>query len=320
MKDSKIYENIFEAIRFFEPTHPILDHPDTPGGLVRHQNFTLMGMEDGTVGAFALNWNMNYYRGENKDFPSCKPILYRITDWAERVICQIKAWDFILFLQEIPEIKAKIAQKEYIDFWALAQHYEFPTAMLDLTNDIMVAAFFAVHYIDPVTKQFAIKEDGLGQIRSYTGFCIPDGKLRPVGLQPLARPGLQSGFGLWLSEGEDLADQCVTVRFRHSKEANEEFRQSILGGPNMFMPKEPIGELAERIQKTNVVTRMAMEKYCEENGEDVDKIEQMLCAKGIYLADAPVVCWEMLKSLLVLYSMHIVRGGENVRQQPEECS
>ena len=299
MKDSTVCDNIYEAIRVFEPNHPVLDHSDMPGGLVRHQNFTLLKMDDGTVGAFALDWNMTFYRGENQDFPTCRPNLYRISDPQERMIAQIKAWDFILFLQQSPDIEAGLEQKQYIDFWALAQHYEFPTAMLDLTNDIMVAAFFAVSYTNPATGRFEVKEEGLGQLRQYTGFIVPDGKLRPIGLQPLARPGLQSGFGLWLPEEEDLADQCTTVRFRHSREANEKFMQSILGGIESFLPQEPIVGLAEKIKMTNVVTSMALQRYCEENGEDIAKAEQILRKKNIYVADAPVVCWEMLASLPV---------------------
>ena len=299
MKDSTVCDNIYEAIRIFEPNHPILNHSDRPGGLVRHQNFTLLTMDGGTVGAFALDWNMTFYRGENQDFPTCRPNLYRISNPEARMIAQIKAWDFILFLQQSPDIKAKLEQKQYIDFWALAQHYEFPTAMLDLTNDIMVAAFFAVSYTNPATRQFEVKEEGVGQLRRYTYFGAPNDKFRPIGLQPLARPGLQSGFGLWLSEEEDLAEKCITVRFRHSKEINEEFMQSILGGTDIFFPNEPVSGLAKKIKMTNVVTSMALQKYCEENSEDIAKAEQVLREKNIYLADAPVVCWEMLMSLPV---------------------
>lgn len=301
MKDStiSIYDNIYEAIRAFEPNHPVLERPDTPGGFVRHQRFESLRMDDGTYGAFALNWSMNYYRGENEDFPSCKPHLFRLSTPEERIISQIKAWDFILFLQQSEEIKVKLAQKQYINFEALAQHYEFPTAMLDLTNDIMVAAFFAVSCLNPATRQYEAKTEGLGQIRQYVGFIVPDGRLRPIGLQPLARPGLQSGFGLWLPEEEDLADQCTTVRFKHSREANEEFMQSILSGIGAFLPDEPIVGPAEKIKMTNMVTSMAVQKYCEENGEDIVKVEQILKEKNIYLSDAPVVCWEMLASASV---------------------
>ena len=47
---------------------------------------------------------------------------------------------------------------------------------------------------------------------------------------------------------------------------------------------------------TNVVTSMAVQKYCEENSEDIARIEQILKEKNIYLSDAPVVRWEMLAS------------------------
>lgn len=297
MSSSIVYDNIFEAVRAIDPNHALLNHEGVIGGMVRHQQFTCLDMGDGRVGAFPLELSPMYYRGESGLYDTCYSNLQRIADEEERLIWQLKTLDFILLLKRHPRIQSGLEQNEYIEFQALAQHYGFPTNMLDLTNDLVVAAYFATHEVNAVTGEFQVKTEGIGQIRYSCEFFMPQGRLVPVGLQPLARPGQQSAFGIFLGEKEDYAAGSASVRFRQSPQENQKLHQSVLGGPQMFFPEEPVTGLADRIKTANVVTREAVEAYCSESGHRAAKLEEFLEKKGIYIVDAPVASWLMLLDL-----------------------
>lgn len=297
MSSSIVYDNIFEAVRAIDPNHALLNHEGVIGGMVRHQQFTCLDMGDGRVGAFPLELSPVYYRGESGLYDTCYSNLQRIAGEEERLIWQLKTLDFILLLKRHPRIQSGLEQNEYIEFQALAQHYGFPTNMLDLTNDLVVAAYFATHEVNAVTGEFQVKTEGIGQIRYSCEFFMPQGRLVPVGLQPLARPGQQSAFGIFLGEKEDYAAGSASVRFRQSLQENQKLHQSVLGGPQMFFPEEPVTGLADRIKTANAVTREAVEAYCTENGHRAAKLEQFLEKKGIYIVDAPVASWLMLLDL-----------------------
>lgn len=295
MKDTIVYDNIYKAIETLEPAHVILQNEGKLGGLIRHQNFTLLDMGDGTVGAFPLELSMRYYRGENDEYGHCYSNLHRILDETDRIIWQIKTEDFMLLLKKHVEIQRKIAQKEYVAFTALAQHYEFPTNMLDVTNDLLVAAYFATHVISPVTGEWEIRAEGLGRIRWSIENMAPVGRLVPIGMQAFARPGAQSAFGIYLEEGEDYGAESGSVLFRQDGAANEQFHQTILGGPQLFFPEEGISGLAERIKQAACVTAEAVEAFCQNTGNDRADVEELLRKKGIAIVDAPVADWCMLQ-------------------------
>lgn len=316
MSSSIVYDNVFEAIRAISPNHVVLNKEGVTGGMVRHQQFTCLDMGDGRVGAFPLELSPMYYRGESGLYDTCYSNLQRIADEEERLVWQLKTLDFISLLKRHPQIQKGLEQNEYIEFQALAQHYGFPTNMLDLTNDLVVAAYFATHEIDTATGELRIKTEGIGRIRYSCEFFVPQGRLVPVGLQLLARPGKQSAFGIFLGEKEDYAVSSASVQFKHSLQENQKLHQSVLGGPQLFFPDEPVTGLAERIKTAHVVTREAVEAYCsgvtiqdrpQPNREDTEQLsgsnrdakqmEEFLKEKGIYVVDAPVASWLMLRDL-----------------------
>lgn len=91
------------------------------------------------------------FRGENKQYqqtiPSLNRILVHISDPKEqelyRAIAYMRKWQFASLIWQInvvPYWEAKLSDNHYD---ALAQHYGFPTHLLDLTNDFRTALFFA---------------------------------------------------------------------------------------------------------------------------------------------------------------------------------
>lgn len=304
--NEKVYDDIFEAIHELEPGNPIYNCKAYGGSMIRHQIATLLKMSDGSVGAFILNPSMQYYRGENDIYPTCKANLFRIKDKEDRIIEQIKAEDFILFLKDCPENDMWLKQYGRIDYTALAQHYDFATNMLDVSNDIIVAAFFATHYFDKEKLQYVVKSEGEGRIRWTFGLPEPEGRIHFIGLQPFARPGRQSGYGIFMSEDDDFAKMGGSLRFRQNYEMNMKFSRSILQG-EMFLPFEHIMQFVKIMKDSPCVTSMAVQQYCKEHKAAEEDIRQILEKKKIMIVDVPVVGYEMLSSLQMTPGRQIKR-------------
>lgn len=292
---TKICDNIFEAIHQLDPHNIIFNNDIRSGGLSHHPRYTYIDMGDGTIGACTLNHSLLYFRGECNLYDHCYSSLDRIKSEDDKMVCQIRTQDFILLLKRNPEIQAAIEHKEYVDFTALAQHYGFPTKMLDVTNDILIAAYFATHDTNPLSGAFEIKKSGIGRIRWSIEHIRPTGRLGIVGMQPLARPGAQNAFGIYLGEKEDYAESSYSIEFIQDPTANEDFHKVILGGPQMIYPNENVNILVNRIQNSTCVTTQAVTTYCQEYGKQREDVFGILQSKNIYVVDAPIADWCLLQ-------------------------
>ncbi len=103
------------------------------------------------------------FRGENQMFPASVPSLNRTLSQFEdeterelyRAVSYLRKNEFgnlIWQIDVVPYWEAKISD---VNYDALAQHYGFETHLLDLTNDIRIALFFATCKYDPVTHTYA---------------------------------------------------------------------------------------------------------------------------------------------------------------------
>ena len=110
----------------------------------------------------------------------------------------------------------------YVDYLALAQHYGISTNLLDLTSDKMIAAFFAcTGYNRRDDKYYPYSKRGKGVFYVYRDRNIfsENSRLSCVGLQPLSRPGAQSGYVVSLNREEDFNLLCSeAISFAHDKQ------------------------------------------------------------------------------------------------------
>ena len=102
------------------------------------------------------------FRGEVQNFHRSVPSLNRLLkdgmDEREkelnRVIAHLRKWQFGNLLWNINIVPYWEAKLSDINLDALAQHYGFPTHLLDLTNDFKAALFFATCKYVPETDSF----------------------------------------------------------------------------------------------------------------------------------------------------------------------
>ena len=305
MADIERFDNIVEAIKHLEPNHILGSCLERDGVAVKHSRFEYITMPDGRIAALSMGWNFTYYRGENKQYSTCKASLHRIAGRDNKIAALLKSYDFMVFLETLPEVQFFVEGGGYYVPWALAQHYEFTTPMIDLTSEIAVAAFFATHYYDRVSKSFMLVKEGIGRIRGVTTIIDPEliGPLQPIGMQPFARPDRQDGFGYWIPETEDFADHSFCVEFIQDPAVNLRLKTAMMGGADYFFPNEQLAQMASIIKNTNAVTSMAIERMLSDIAEGnsyispivtIDDIERVIKECNIFVVDAPVICPEAM--------------------------
>lgn len=305
MADIERFDNIVEVIRYLEPNHILGGCLERDGVAVKHSRFEYVTMPDGRVAALSMPGNLTFYRGENKCFSSCKASLYRIPSRDDRIAALLKSYDFMAFLASLPEVQSFINDGGYYVPWALAQHYEFATPMIDLSSEIAVAAFFATHYYDRVSKQFLLVREGIGRIRGITSIMDPElhGPLQPIGMQPFARPDRQDGFGFWIPESEDFTEYSFCVEFVQVPAVNLRLKTAMMGGADYFFPNEQLAQMASIIKNTNAVTSMAVEGMLADISAGhsyitpavvKDDINRVIKERNLFVVDAPVICSEAM--------------------------
>lgn len=300
MPDIRRFDNIVEAIGYLEPNHILADCFHHDGIALNYKRFDAVQMPDGRIAFICNTGNFCFYRGENRIYDSCKASLYRIEKRNDKIAALAKTYEFMEFLNTLPEVILYKENHFWYEPWALAQHYEFATPMIDLTNEIAVAAFFATHIYDPVIKGFVLAKEGVGQIRSVA--CIPgieDSRLSVIGMQPFSRPGNQYGYGYWLPETEDFAKESGRVEFVQDYEANLTLERAMGGIASLYFPNEQIAQMAAVIKTTGVVTNKAIDVFIEDvkAGHSYiqpavtrDEVVEVLKQAGVFIVDAPVIC------------------------------
>lgn len=170
------------------------------------------------------------YRGEQKEYPSSKPTLFREgMSELDLIVSKIKLFEFEHMLNQHPVVQILKNQYHFfIDIYGLAQHYGLKTDLMDFSSDPMVAGFFATCRYNNKTNQYnpyneSIRQKGVIYIiltsffngnSNTSDFPIRWGdQINPIGLQPFKRPGLQKGFSIKLSENQDLRNHPGVFRF-----------------------------------------------------------------------------------------------------------
>ena len=293
-------KNIVEAIKCIEPNHILTQCLERDGVAVNYQRNDAMFMPDGRIIFLCNTGNFNFYRGEWRVYDSCKSSLYRIKDRDERICALAKTYEFMEYLKTLPEVQQYLDNNIWYAPWAIAQHYEFATPMIDLTNEISVAAFFATHRYDKVTKQYYIVREGVGRIRWNTILPLfpASESLKPIGVQPFSRPSNQLGYGYWIDESKDYADESNIIEFEQDYEVNYRLATATAGADNKYFPDERIVRMANIIRNENVVTNKAIDAFVDDENDYInpkvsrEEIVSTLEKRGIFIVDAPVTCHE----------------------------
>lgn len=210
------------------------------------------------------------YRGEQKEYPSSKPTLFREEmSELDLIISMIKLYEFEQMLNQHPVVNIlKNQHNFFIDTYGLAQHYGFKTDLMDFSSDPMVAGFFATCHYNAATKQYEpydlnVKRKGVlyillstffNSLKSNSGFPIRWGdQINPIGLQPFKRPGLQKAFSLKLSENHDLRNHPGVFKFTFDYDSEDArfFFKHFYYGSKIWI-NDDFSDIADTISDANL--------------------------------------------------------------------
>ena len=204
-------------MKYLEPGHLLTQCLERDGVAINYQTNMPVSMPDGRIALLCPSPNPNYYRGENGVYPSCKSSLYRIPKREDQICALAKTYEFMCFLLTLGEVQAYLYHNLWYDPWAIAQHYEFATPMIDLTHEIAVAAFFAmlsgrkISLMQRSTMQDAISAPKVGGIVRLTRFIVRGTFLIELIGMIVMLPTFCGNFGIkgiWMAAFHSISAFC----------------------------------------------------------------------------------------------------------------
>lgn len=257
--------------------------------------------------------NNHFFRGENKLYDKSVPSLNReIIGLTEketeliRLINNMRIYHFYKFIQQFDIVKKfnnhfKIFNVDIVNIKTIAQHYGFKTHLLDITNDVMTALFFAVCYYDPNEKKYLPLAQEMIDKEYEKGiifhaprhmFNIPKHKFRnydynnkysiddkifandifQIGFQPLFRCHYQKGYVMPMREDAPIQEneKFEKLVFKQSVEFSKKIYDMMYCG-ELIYPFEGISELENQIEHMKLATTFSNLDFESVYENEVDK-------------------------------------------------
>jgi len=278
----------------------------------------------------------NFYRGENAFYGSSKPSIYRgnnrqssTFDTIMEAIRLFECWNFFDLFDVVKRWNVSA-----VNYLALAQHYGYPTQMMDFTSDLDTALFFACCKFEdgewkPLTENDIAAKESRGDVARLGGdsryavfyvadreimdirFALGDGDIRtgviPIGYQPFMRCSKQYGYMLFAPDKE--YDIYKDRRFRKYKiRLNEKLCRDIYEKmdcgravyPSFDIPD--IGQYINMIKNTTIFTETVVSN---ETGEiPIDEVRREFKKRGYTIRRKnPYISDKKLQRINKIYSM-----------------
>lgn len=269
------------------PQNSWVDHTDvSPAGAVTDENdgnFYLFATREGYFQALpSPEFSPRAYRGQPGFWEPCRPSLWRPLDnttperanldYAKATYWQSKVFEFCAAIEAHPALRDLLAyrpRERKFDYnpYATAQHYGFPTHIMDLSRSYDVAVFFATHWINGCDIVPAVGEEAVLYTVDLSQLMAPnigDPAIVPMGLDPAPRPQAQQAIGLaldWWQDFNKLAGVSWT-RFIVTEELAAHARQRVAPVHRLF-GTDIFGAYLEHIRTSNTVCREAINQAFE---------------------------------------------------------
>lgn len=252
------------------------------------------------------------FRGQTDFYKECKPTLYRKRKTEEEILLErLRCCEFEVYLKQFPQVEAFERENFNIDYLGLSQHYGLMTDVIDLTNSLDVALFFAMCNMSKDGKSFSPQVED----KEYIGYIYAvgtmefgngapnnivnlfDGKLSAIGMQPFYRPGKQRGFGLHLDKDETLTG--LLYSFSYTKTDSELVYKAFADGETLWHEDE-ISRVAREIKNTKTFSYKGMnqcfKRYYKKSSAQRKDMKQKLNDIGCVFQKLSL--WEIDKETL----------------------
>ncbi len=171
-----------------------------------------------------------------------------------------------------------------MNYYGLAQHYNFKTGVIDFTTDIDVAAFFACtenkgfDEYSPITDTNKYPYGVL-----YIHEIVPEATFKTlpfttIGLQLYPRSGAQKGI-LFNEEKGDVDKMVKPILFKHNPYVSQHFYELQDGGKQLF-PNDSIAEYAKEILNKKTICGSVFARNLFSNQDNFERNYQAVANQG----------------------------------------
>ena len=280
----QVFDNVLSVFSFLEKKGWMIKFGGRP-------SFEAMTMNDGQVTLVPMP-TTPLFRGQNCFYPTCKPTLYRkrFSD-LEQIEFDIQIENLKSILEQHPDVQEMRLQGLRPNYMGIAQHYGLKTPILDLTNDALVAAFFATtecvegKYRPIVTEH----ENGVIYFLPFESMLPENDVIMPIGLEVLPRPAEQGAYGYTLAPNEDLNEKCnLRFLFKHNAKVSEQICEWTNNGATLFT-NDPMVDKIENIKKRRLYTDTSLKIVAQKRGiMDVETLKSALESVGCqFVVESP---------------------------------
>ena len=210
------------------------------------------------------------YRGQNQFFSICTSSIFRLTSGVDALYWVAKCIELSAVMDRHPATNDLMTyQIEGLDFSlsieAIAQHYQYPTQLLDFSRSRDVAMFFATCAYDQESDVFLPLRSGTAVLYTVDlrELILQSGgqtSFLPLGLEPLPRPEAQRALALRLGPGENLNDMpwVQHQEIEITSTLSHHYFEMFDGGKKLF-PDNPFDDYIAALRTNRTLPLQALE-------------------------------------------------------------
>lgn len=244
------------------------------------------------------------YRGQNQFFSMCTPSIFRVASDVDALYWVAKSIELSAVMDRHPATSDLMAYHiEGLDFAlsieAIAQHYQYPTQLLDFSRSRDVAMFFATCAYDQAGDFFSPLKSGDAVLYTvdFRELILQRGgqtSFLPLGLEPLPRPEAQRALALRLRPGENLNDMpWVQHQAIEITPTLSHYYFEMFDGGNKLFPDNPFDDYIAALRTNRTLPLQALEfglgqGLLPEHPEGVTGARNALKAAGYAVEDRAV--------------------------------
>jgi len=210
------------------------------------------------------------YRGQNIFHTRCMPSIFRGMSDVDAIYWVAKSIELSALMDRHPATSDLMKyQIEGLDFAlsieAIAQHYQYPTQLLDFSRSRDVAMFFATCAPNQAGDAFSPLKSGTAVLytvdfRELILLCGGQASLLPLGLDPLPRSEAQRALALRLGPCDNLNDMpwVQHQKLEITPALSRHYFEMFDGGKELF-PDNPFDKHIAALRTNRILPLQALE-------------------------------------------------------------